>query len=389
MPYEKIALHTPGPTPIPPQVAAAMSMPMINHRGAGFSKIYKEVAEKLQPVFQTQEEIYVLPGSGSSGWETAMVNFVPAGARVLNIVIGDFGERWVKANKMLGYDVVRLDYESGNHANAADVAAFLAKQETPIAAVCLQHNETSTGVFNPVHEIATEVQKYGALVLVDAISSLGAIPLEMDAWGVDVVFTGSQKALMCPPGLMLIAASQKAWKQAEKLNNPRFYLDLKTYRKDFANGQTPYTPALSLYYGLRAALEMIEEEGVRHVQERHFLMGQMSRAGVKALGLELLCQDEAFASTTVTAVKHAQGTDAKAFGKTALDVFGVVLAAGQGKLKNDIFRIGHMGYISPNDVLVALATVENTLIYMGQNVEPGKGLAAAQKVWLEHLRSEK
>ncbi|QBD76152.1 alanine--glyoxylate aminotransferase family protein [Ktedonosporobacter rubrisoli] len=386
---EKLALHTPGPTPIPPQVAAAMARPMINHRGEAFSAIYRDVAEKLQPIFQTREQIYVIPGSGSSGWETAMVNFVPVGARVLNIVIGDFGERWVKANKALGFEVARLDYAAGSSANPADVAALLGKEQGTIKAVCLQQNETSTGVFNPVREIAAEAAKHGALVIVDAISSLGAFPFAMDEWGVDIVFTGSQKALMCPPGLMLIAASQRAWKAAEQIRNPRFYLDLHAYRQGFERAQTPYTPALSLYYGLQAALEMLHEEGLANVQERHYLMGKMCREAIKTTGLELLRQDEQFASPTVTAVKFTQGIAARTFRSTASKVFGVVLAGGQGALKETIFRIGHMGYITPNDVLVALASVENTLAYLGYPVETGKAVGAAQAVWLEHVRQER
>jgi aspartate aminotransferase-like enzyme len=387
--YEKIALHTPGPTPIPPQVAAAMTMPMINHRGEAFSALHREVATKLQPLFQTKEPIYVLPGSGSGGWETAMMNFVPVGSKVLNIVIGDFGERWVKANLALGFEVVRLDYAAGTAAHPSAVAACLAEHQGSIRAVCLQHNETSTGVFNPLHEIASEARKHGALVIVDAISSLGALPLAMDEWGLDVVFTGSQKALMCPPGLLVVAVSQRAWQRAEAIQNPRFYFDLHVYRRDFAGGQTPYTPALSLYYGLRAALEMLEREGVARTQQRHALMGRMCRAGVKAMGLELLCQDEQFASNTVTAVKIPQHFEARQLRQAALNIFGTVLAAGQGKLKDTIFRIGHMGYVTPNDVLVALAAVENSLAYLGSLEQPGKAVAAAQTVWLDHVRTER
>jgi aspartate aminotransferase-like enzyme len=387
---EKIALHTPGPTPIPPQVIAAMTQPMINHRGEGFSRLYRDVTAKLQTVFQTKEQVYVLAGSGSAGWETAMVNFVPAGAKVLNIVIGDFGERWVKANRALGYQVERLDYAIGTAARPEDVDAFLSKQEGAIQAVCLQHNETSTGVSNPVHEIAKVIQQHGALVLVDAVSSLGALPLPMDEWGLDVVFTGSQKALMCPPGLMMIAASQKAWAQAEKANAPRFFFDLRGHRDSFEKGQTPQTPAISLLYGLQAALQMVLEEGIEQGQERHRLMGEMARAGAQATGLELLCQDEGFASNTVTAVKIPQGVEASTFRKAALKSFGVVLAGGQGKIMKDmIFRIGHMGYVTPNDVLVALAAVENSLALLGYPVQVGNAVAAAQRVWLLQASAKK
>src|SRR5436305_4509440 len=381
---DKIALHTPGPTPIPPQVAAAMTMPMINHRTKGLSVLYAEVAERLQRIFQTQEQVYVLPGSGSGGWETAMVNFLPAGAKVLNIVIGDFGERWVKASTALGFQVERLDYSAGATADPADVAAYLAKHKGTIKAVCLQHNETSTGVFNPVRDIAAEVAKHNVLVFVDAVSSLGAMPLAMDAWGLDVVLTGAQKALMCPPGLTIIAASKKAWAMAEQANTPKFYFDLRAYRKMFEQGQTPYTPAISLYYGLQAALHMMEEEGFAQVQARHRLMGQICRAGVKAAGLTLLCKDERFASDTVTAIHVPAEVDAATFRKVANKTFSVILAGGQGNLKNLIFRIGHMGYTNPNDVIGALVAMENSLAYIGYPVEPGRAVAAAQRVWLDY-----
>jgi aspartate aminotransferase-like enzyme len=386
---QKIALQTPGPTPIPPQVAAAMTMPMINHRSDVFSKLALDVAEKLRPIFQTKEQIYVLAGSGSAGWEATMVNFVPAGAKVLNVVIGDFGERWVQANIALGFQVERLDYQPGTVAHPEDVAAYLAKHDGTIKAVCVQHNETSTGVCNPVREIAAEAARYGALMLLDSVSGAGALPLQMDEWGVDVVMTGSQKALMCPPGLMIITASQKAWAMAEQAKTPKFFFDLRSYRKTYEQGQTPYTPPLSLYYGLHAALQMLEEEGHEQTLERHHLMGEMCRAGIKAAGLELFCADERFASDSVTAVRLPAGVDASAFRKAALKTFGVILAGGQGKvMKNLIFRIGHMGYMTPNDIILALAAVENSLAHIGYPLQPGKAVAAAQAVWLEHVHTK-
>lgn len=386
---EKIALHLAGPTPVPPQVAAAMTMPMINHRSDTFSVLCKDVASKLQALFRTQEQVYVLASSGSSGWETAMLNFVPAGSKVLNVVIGDFGERWSKANAELGYEVERLDYASGTAAKPADVATVLSKHQGSIKAVCLQHNETSTGVFNPVKDIAAEAAKHGALVLVDGVSSVGALPLHMDEWGVDVAFTGSQKTLMCPPGLMIIAASKRAWEKAAEVRTPRFYFNLKEYRKSYDKGQTPQTPPISLYYGLQVALQMLESEGWDKVQERHHLMGEMCRAGIKAAGLSLLCQEEEFASDTLTAVMVPEEVKAASFLKTARDTFGVIYAAGQGKeLKERIFRIGHMGYMTPNDVLVALSAVENSLAFLGYNIQPGKAVAAAQSVWLQYLRQQ-
>lgn len=382
---EKNLLFLPGPTPVPPRVQAAMAMPMINHRGPAFSALHEEIAAGLQALFRTQQEVYVLPGAGSGGFEAALVNFVPVGGRVLSVSIGDFGERWAKAAAALGYQVEKLEFAAGSAADPAALRERLGRDTArEIKAVLLTHNETSTGVTNPLQELAAVVREHGALVLVDSVSGLGAMPLEMDGWGLDVVFTGAQKALMLPPGLTVIAASERAWAAAEAANQPRFFLDLRAYRKGHAEHNMPYTPALSLFFGLREALRIIQEQGgVEAAWARHRLLGAMCRAGVKAMGLELLCQDERHASGSVTAVKVPAGLDPAAFRKVALQQFGATLAPGQGKLKNDIFRIGHLGYATPNDVIAALAVVELALARTGHSAPLGLGVAAAQKVWLE------
>lgn len=385
---EKQLLFLPGPTPVPPQVAAAMTQPMINHRGEAFAELYREITARLQNIFRTREQVYVLPGAGSGGFEAALVNFLNPGDKVLAVVIGDFGERWAKAAAALGFQVERLDFAPGTAADPAALRARLeADRDRTIKAVLMQHNETSTGVTNPVQELAAVVRDHGALVMVDSVSGLGALPLEMDAWGLDVVFTGAQKALMCPPGLTIIAASARAWAAAEQVRHPRFFFDLKAYRASYEKGQTPYTPAISLLYGLREALRMIDAEGLENGWARHRLMGAMCRAGVKAMGLELLCADERFASNSVTAVKVPAGVEAKALRATALKQFGAILAPGQGKLQETIFRIGHLGYVTPNDVLSALVATELTLAHLGLPVTLGRAAAAAQAVWLEAARA--
>lgn len=389
--HEKTLLMLPGPTPVPPQVAAAMTTPMINHRGSGFAELFQEVATGLQPLFGTHEPVYVIPGAGSGGWETALLNFVPAGSKILVVSSGDFGERWAKAAAALGYQVEKLDFTWGTAADPAVLAERLARDDKrEIRAVTLTHNETSTGVTNPIQELAAAVHRHGALVLVDSVSGVGAMPMAMDAWGVDVVLTGAQKALMCPPGLTIVAASQRAWATSEEAGGgPRFFFDLRPYREMYTQGQTPYTPAVSLYQGLRAALEMIRAEGREQIFARHRLMRDICRAGVRAMGLELLVTDEAHASAAVTAIKAPPGVSPNDIRKVALKQFGVILAPGQGRLKSDGFRIGHLGYVTPNDVLVALIATEQALRVLGHPVTAGSAAAAAQETWLAWLQNQR
>jgi aspartate aminotransferase-like enzyme len=382
---EKSLLMIPGPTPIPPQVAAAMTQPMINHRGEAFFTMFDEVAAGLKAVFRTEQPVYIFPGAGSGGWEAALVNTLNPGDKVLNVIIGDFGERWYKTAKALGFTVERLEFEPGQAAQPARIAERLERDTNrEIKAVLFQHNETSTGVTNDVHAIARVVRAHGALAMVDSVSGLGALPLEFDAWGLDVVLTGAQKALMCPPGLSLIAFSERARALAEQNTTPRFYWDLRAAHASYLKRQTPYTPAISLYYALQAALRLIKEETLEGAWARHKLMGEMCRAGVKAMGLKLLAADEHRASNTVTAV--IAPSDPKLLRKTARDRLGVQLAGGQSQLESTIFRIGHLGYVTPHDVIQALAATEMTIALLGQDVALGAAVRAAQEVWLRDLR---
>ncbi|HLN61914.1 MAG TPA: alanine--glyoxylate aminotransferase family protein [Symbiobacteriaceae bacterium] len=381
---EKSLLMIPGPTPIPPQVAAAMTQPMINHRGEAFFTLFDEVSENLKYVFRTQQPVYVFPGAGSGGWEAALVNTLNYGDTVLSMTIGDFGDRWQKAAVALGFNVERMAFAPGEAADPAKIADRLAAdRERQIKAVLFQHNETSTGVTNDVAAIARVVREHGALVMVDSVSGLGALPLEFDEWGLDVVLTGAQKALMCPPGLSIVAFSERARLLSETNKMPRFYWDLKAVHASYLKRQTPYTPAISLFYALQAALRMIREETIEGAWTRHRTMGEMCRAGVKAMGLELLVRDEARASNSVTAVLAP--LEPKALRKTAREHLGVQLAGGQGKLESTIFRIGHLGYVTPNDVIQALAATEATLALHGKEVSLGAAVTAAQKVWVNHL----
>lgn len=382
---EKSLLMIPGPTPIPPQVAAAMTQPMINHRGEAFFALFDEVSAGLQAVFRTKQPVYIFPAAGSGGWEAALVNTLSPGDTVLSVSVGDFGERWYKVAKQLGFTIERLVFEPGQAADPARIAERLqADKERAIKAVLVQHNETSTGVTNDIAAIARVVREHGALIMVDSVSGMGALPLEFDAWDLDVALTGAQKALMCPPGLSMIAFSERARAAYETSKMPRFYWDLKAVHSSYLKRQTPYTPAISMFYALHAALELIQKETVEGAWARHRLMGEMCRAGVKAMGLELLVQDEVRASNAVTAV--ISPVDPKKLRKTAREKLGVQLAGGQADLESKIFRIGHLGYVTPNDVLQALAATEMALALNGVNLTIGAAVAAAQKVWMEQLR---
>lgn len=362
-----------------------MTRPMINHRGEAFFTLFDEVSANLKYVFRTEQPVYVFPGAGSGGWEAALVNTLNFGDKVLSVTVGDFGDRWYKVAVALGLSVERMEFAAGEAAEPARIAERLAADANKeIKAVLIQHNETSTGVTNDVQAIATIVKEHGALIMVDSVSGLGALPLETDKWGLDVVLTGAQKALMCPPGLSMITFSERARALSATNKMPRFFWDLKAVHASYEKRQTPYTPAISLFYALQAALQMIKDETIEGGWARHRLMGEMCRAGVKAMGLELLVKDAARASNSVTAVLAP--VEPKVLRKTARDKLGVQLAGGQGKLENTIFRIGHLGYVTPNDVLQALAATETTLVLHGKLDRVGKAVPAAQEAWVASLR---
>jgi aspartate aminotransferase-like enzyme len=384
---EKSLLMIPGPTPVPPNVTAAMAAPMINHRGEAFAALFTEVVSGLQYVYRTEQPVYIMPGSGSGGWEFALVNFLQPGDKVLALIIGEFGARWARCAEQLGFTVERMEWEPGEAADPAQVAERLASDlQREIRAVIFQHNDTSVGVMNDVKALAGVVRAHGALVMVDSVSGLGALPLEFDAWGVDVCLTGAQKALMCPPGLTIVAVSERARAAGEAGGAPRFYFDWKAIHKAYTAKTATFTPALSLWYGLAEALKMIRQETVEGAWERHALMGRMCRAGIRALGLGLLAKDERVASNSVTAV-HAP-FEPKLLRRTAREQLGVQLAGGQAQLERTIFRIGHLGYVTPQDVLTALGAVGMTTALHGAPGEAGAGVLAAQQVWMDHLRAE-
>lgn len=373
-------LRIPGPTPIPPSVNRAMSQPMIGHRGQSTSEMIQDIRPKLKRVFGTQQEVMILTASGTAGLETAVVNTVAPGEEVLVVVTGAFGERFAKICKAYEIKTHVLDVEWGQAADPEAVKAFL-KEHPEVKAVFATFCETSTGVLNPVQELAAAVKEESdALFIVDGVSCVGGTETKMDDWGIDVVVTGSQKAFMLPAGLAFVAASERAWAKIEENPQPRFYFDLKKHRDNILKDTTPFTPALSILFGLQQVLQLMEGEGLAQVYARHKLMMKMTRAAFQALDVPLLTTDDA-ASPTVTAVKPAD-FDAEAFRKIMKKEFGFEVAGGQQHLAKTIFRIGHMGYCSPADMLQAIAIMEIGVLKAGKEIELGKGVRAAQQIYL-------
>ena len=354
-----VNLRIPGPTTLPPAVRKALSEQMINHRGPEFAALLGEITEGTQRVFATQHDVLFFPASGTGGLEAAIVNQFSPGDRVLSITVGSFGERWCEIARAFGLDVDHMQIEWGRAADPAHVEERL-RERGPFAGVLVTHNETSTGVTNPVERLAPNVRRHGALFLVDAVSSMGAIPFQTDAWDVDVAITGSQKAWMCPPGMTMLSVSPRAWEAHARARLPRSYFDFGAARDYQRRGQTPYTPAVGLMYALRAALGLIEKEGLEKVFRRHHLVAERTRKGIKALGLELAA-DRKHYSDTVTSVKAPPGADLKAVFKRLREEHDVVLATGQDHWRDTHFRIGHLGHVRRSDVDHALDALSHVL----------------------------
>jgi len=356
-------LRIPGPTPVPPEVLEANARPMINHRGPEFAGILDRVTRRLKEFFLTQNDLFILTTSGTGAMETAVVNTLSPGDRVLVISTGAFGDRFANIATAYGAEVSRLDVEWGKAADPEDVRRALAA-DPAIKAVLVVHNETSTGVTNPLEEIARVVREFDKLILVDAISSLSAIPVRTDDWGLAFVVTGSQKGWMVPPALAMVSVSPRAWEAHAKAKMPRFYFDITTAKDYLGRGQTPWTPAVSVFYGLEVALEMMAKEGLENIFARHRRIGQFVRDGVKSLGLELFA-DQRFASDTVTAIKVPEGVEFKALGKLCREEYDLIIAGGQAKLAGKIFRIGHLGFVSEQDIQAALDVLAKALPRVG------------------------
>jgi aspartate aminotransferase-like enzyme len=370
-------LRIPGPTALPPTVREAGARQMINHRGPEFAAMLGRILDGMKPFFGTTNDVAMLTCAGSGGLEAAVVNTLSPGDRVLGVSIGSFGDRFAKIASIYGADVTKIEVEWGEAADPDVVAAEL-RANPGYRAVLLTHNETSTGVMNPIERLAAAIRDASpeTLILVDSVSGLGAVPFEMDAWGVDLVVTGSQKAWMAAPGLAMIAASERGWGATETARMPRFYLDLRSHRESAVAGQTPFTPAIAVVYQVDEGLRLMHLEGREQVFARHEAAAAASRAGLRALGFELLAGDDV-ASRTVTAARLPEGHEWKPF-NTAIKAHGVVLAGGQGKLTGRIFRLGHLGSVTIDEILGVIAVLERVSVEQGRRIEPGRAVAAAQ-----------
>ncbi len=374
-------LRTPGPTPVPDRVQRAMAAPMINHRGPEFKALLAELVPGLQWAFQTSNDILVFPASGTGGMESATANLLSPNERVLVPVIGAFGERFADLAQAFGAQVVRYTVPWGEAADPEDVDDILAK-EPEIRTVLITHNETSSGVTNPLRSLAEVVKRHGRLLVVDGVSSIGSIDLPVDAWGVDVAITASQKGWMVPPGVTMLSVSPAAWERQARATSPRFYFDWERARKMQAQGATFTTPAIGILFGLREALQMMREEGLPNIFRRHLRLAAAFRAAVGAIGLRLLAQPDAV-SPTVTAVylpDALQGDAGKDLFRTWRETYGLVVAGGQGPFAGKIFRIGHLGAVSDQDVVATATALEAGLRDHGHRLDPGAGVTAAERV---------
>jgi aspartate aminotransferase-like enzyme len=371
----------PGPTPIPPEVYLAQGSPLVYHRGPGFGNLMRDVTDKLKVLYRTDgADVLLMTSSGTGGLESAIQNVFSAGDEVFVPLAGFFADRWKKLAESHGLVVRSIEYEWGRRIVPEEVAAALA--EHPVKAVLLTQSETSTGVIQPIQELARVANEAGAMVIVDAVSSLGAVPFEFDAWGIDVAVGGSQKALSASPGIAFVAISERAWAAHETSTLPRFYFDWSTYQR-FAclkDPENPWTPAISVMQGLQAALDLYFQDGLEAALARHEMLSRAVKDGVEAIGLDLFGEGLPD-NWTVTAIRAPEGLDADTISDRIRADFGCVLAPGQGPLKGSVFRIGHFGYFSELDIIRGLAALEMTLERLGYPVKRGAAVAAAEGVF--------
>jgi aspartate aminotransferase-like enzyme len=377
-------LMTAGPTPVPERVLLAMAGPVLYHRAPAFMECLKETQEGLKWLFQTKQLVLSLTGSGTAGMDAAVSNFLSRGDRALVIRGGKFGERWGKICQAYGIECTFVDVEWGKSVDPAVVKQAL-DDDPSIRAVYATASETSTGVKHDIQGIAELMRRReDVLLCVDAITALGVFDVPMDRWGIDVLCMGSQKALMLPPGLAMVAVSEKAWAASARATSPRFYLDLLREKKSQERGETAFTPAVSLVVGLRESLRMLREETLEGVWTRHERLAKATRSAAGGLGLELFSSSP---SNSVTAIRVPGGMDGSAVVKTMRTRYGITIAGGQDHLKGKIVRIAHIGYYSEFDIITAISGLEMTLSDLGYGIKPGSGVAAAQASFAQTRRS--
>jgi aspartate aminotransferase-like enzyme len=370
---KKHYLLTPGPTPIPPQVALKEALPILHHRTSEFAQIYKDVADGLKYAFQTKNEVYMIAGSGTGAMEMAVVNLLSPNDEIIVASCGNFGDRWIKIAQSYGVKVITISAQWGKAVSPAEIEKVL-KENPNVKAVFSTFTETSTGVANDVKVIGEIVSKTKAVLVMDAISGLIGQEYKADDWKVDVTVSGSQKGFMLAPGLAFITLSDKAWKLIETSTIPKFYFDIKKYKKSYLTNETPFTPPVTLIVSLQEAIKMIKEKGIENVWNECKLLAKASRAGMQALGLELFAESPC---EVVTSAKVPEAIGGKIV-KLLREKYGVSIAGGQGDLKGKIIRFAHMGYIGKADILVGFACLEMVLEELGLKIEKGKAIAAAQ-----------
>jgi aspartate aminotransferase-like enzyme len=367
-------LRIPGPTPLPERVVRSMNRPMIDHRGPEFAAILAEITTGAKRVFKTSNDLLLLTSSGTGGLESAIANLVSPGDEVVAALCGNFGERFAALAAAYGADVVRLEFEWGQPVDPADLAVVLERHPNA-KVVLLTHNETSTGLTNPLSALARVAHEAGRIVVVDAVSSISSIAIETDAWGIDVAVTASQKGWMSPPGLALVSVSDRAWAQQSKARAPRFYFDWKEAKAWADKGMTPFTPAIGVVFALQEGLRMLEEEGLAAVYERHERLARATQAGLEALGFGLYAQ-QGYRSNTVTSATPPHGLDVAALRTLLNEKYGVVIAGGQGKMTGKMIRVGHLGAVAAGDVIQVIWAIEQALEELDIAPADGRSIAA-------------
>jgi len=382
--YRPQNLRIPGPTFVPQSVLAASARPLINHRGPEFAALLAALTRALQDFLRTEHDVLLLSASGSGGMEAAIANTLSSGDKVLAFSCGAFGERFAAICKAYGVDARRVDVPYGRAIEPDLVRDELAKEKgkESAKAVLITHNETSTGVLNPLKDIAAVVRDSGKLLIVDSVSGAGCAELEIDAWGIDVAITASQKAWGAPPGVAMVTMSPRAWKAYEKSNLPKAYFDLAAYKAALEKAQTPATPAVTIFIALQEALRLMAEEGLESIIRRHRDLARATRRGLQAVNLQLFA-DERYASPAVTAFRPPARVDARNLIRILRDDHDTIVAGGQGKMEGQLVRVAHLGFVTLQDIVAFFSALELTLRDLNQPVEPGVAMTAALRAYAE------
>ncbi len=372
---DKTFLMIPGPTPVPESVMMEIAKHPIGHRSSEFSSILKEVYENLKYVFQTKNDVFMFTSSGTGAMCAALENLVNEGDKVLCLSLGNFGNRWAKIAESRGANVEKIEVEAGEVINPEVLKQRLAEDTNKeIKIVTLTHSETSTGAANDIKTLCSIIREHGAISVVDGVTSVCAMPCKPDEWGIDVLVSGSQKGFMIPPGLAFLTANERAWKVYEQCKYPSFYFDWAAHKKAVEGDTTPFTPAVNLIVGLNQALKMIKEEGIDNMNARHRRHAMALRKAIKAINLELLVKDDNNASHSITSILPPEGISVPDIRSTMKKDFDIVVANGQNKLKDKIFRMGTLGFVCDRDLIAAVGALEATLVKLGHKFEVGKGV---------------